>query len=932
MSRTNPTQKQGWNVFCILACCALFGMWMMHVVDNYKVITILAAAAVAIFFLTLDIRPLKRLPALLLCGYVLYSGLSGLWAISGKFYLREYSKILIAFAFFLAIAMRKEMSERWVRRIMELVAGTAAIFSALSVEAAATGLTQMILKSNEALSGLGMQFSDRLVGILGNANMLSSILGVGIFASLALLCGAENDRQKDIYAVLLAINAFSFLLAFSMGGTFCFAVAIVCYLIFAGKQRTSVLLRMLEGAIPTLIWGGLASQLFNRGGVWNLLPLAMLVLNCATVVLLERKAALGLSEWLQRRQKLTVVLLVSVAVLGIAYVVAGYFLSGPFTFQENVSLRRSAYPESGVHTLSIEADGDVNVVVISQNMSEVMMHTNTVLYSGKADQAQFTVPDGTEVCYFTFTAAEGTTIHEASIDGTQDIRLNYLLLPDFIADRIQGLWANQNAIQRTVFFVDGMKIFRQHPVLGSGVGAFETALTSVQDFYYVTRYVHNHYIQILLENGLPGLLLFAGGLLSLAVLLWRRRRDQDGSALSWAYPALWAALTMVAAHSAVEVSMSNITFLTYAYTIFGLILVVCPEKEAEPQQAEQPVRKKKGKDVQKNVRPNGVRWVCAAFPIVFAFTICLNIVARTIATAPVANVDDAFSQFERAATIDPYEGNDAKLSYVITAVDELTPARQEQADKYAAQLMECQSNSIPQSLVYYYLSTGQYSMAVQAAEKGAIYSASDSAIWTNIIEQLNTQFTAIDTQALQGEEGEALLAQLLDYYHTLQERNQSSMDTIALTESNKNFFSKLLNLEQGEGETIESLSSLLFRSWLSCDADNDGVSDQIAMLEDASVGENGAISLQAEGKIGITVDISNSMIAQVTVECDDPAAVTIFDQQTGEWLPPDTAENGQAVFPVILYGTTDSDAYTFELSTAASQTFSRIEIVNEVTE
>lgn len=933
MKKNYPAQEQRWSIAYILACCGLFGIWLLHIVDNYKVITVLAGIMAVVLLLTLDIRPLKRLSVSLLCGYVLYSGLSGFWAMSGKFYLREYSKIFIAFVFFLAIVMRQEMSGRWVRRILGLVAGTAAVFSALSVEAAATRLTQILLKSNAAFAGLNMEFSDRLVGILGNPNILASILGVGIFASLALLCGAETPRERDASAVLLALNAFSFLLAFSMGGTFCFGVAVIVYLIFAGKQRAAILIRMLEGAVPALLWGGLASLLFNRGGVWNVLPLVVLALNCATVVLLERKAAPHMIAVFEQRQKLAGILIAAVAVLGIAYVVAGYNLSGPFTFQDS-TLRRGAYPEAGTHTLSVVASGDVNVVITSQNMSEVMMHTETIVYTGPADQAQFTVPESSKVCYFTFSAAQDTVLSEASIDGSESIRLKYLLLPGFIADRLQGLWANQNAIQRVVFFQDGMEIFRQHPVLGSGVGSFETAVTSVQEFYYTTRYVHNHYIQILLETGVPGLLLFVGSLLSLAVLLWKRGRERDGGAQSWAYPALWASLAMVVAHSAVEVSMSNIVFLTYVYVVFGLIVVMCPDKKPVEEVPEVPAKKRKGKAVEQEPAPRAVRFGCAALPAFFALTVCLNLVANAIMSAPSADLDGALSQYVVAATIDPYEKNDAKLSYLLNAVDELTPARQQQADQYASELMEVQSNSIPRALVYYYLSSGQYVMSVQAAQKAAVYSATDSNVWNNIIELFRTQFTSVDTQALQGEDGKALLNELLAYYQMLQQHNQSSMDTIQLTPANINFFNKLLNLEQADGsESFDTINSrLLFRSWLSCDADGNGVPDQFTAFQNAHVGEGGSVELEAGGTVSVTVDAGEALITEVTVSCANPESVLLLDQASGQWIQPDTAENGMAVFPVILYEKGEQNEYTFQLSTSVPQTFSTIEILSGVTE
>lgn len=83
------------------------------------------------------------------------------------------------------------------------------------------------------------------------------------------------------------------------------------------------------------------------------------------------------------------------------------------------------------------------------------MHTSTVLYQGALDQASFTVPEDSMVVYFNFTASQAVSLDSVSYtgaNGSDSVPLGYKLLPSFIANRLQGLWANQNAIQRLVFF------------------------------------------------------------------------------------------------------------------------------------------------------------------------------------------------------------------------------------------------------------------------------------------------------------------------------------------------------------------------------------------------------------------------------------------------------------------------------------------------
>ncbi len=118
-----------------------------------------------------------------------------------------------------------------------------------------------------------------------------------------------------------------------------------------------------------------------------------------------------------------------------------------------------------------------------------MMHTDTTLYEGPLSQAAFTVPEDSSIVWFVL-EGDGALSSLSLSDGTE-VPLGYKLLPGFAANRLQGLWANQNFIQRLVFFRDGLKIWRERPLTGWGVGGVEGRLTAVQSFYYESKYIHN---------------------------------------------------------------------------------------------------------------------------------------------------------------------------------------------------------------------------------------------------------------------------------------------------------------------------------------------------------------------------------------------------------------------------------------------------------
>lgn len=816
----------GFPTWATVLLCAVFAvLGMVHLTGSYKVLTLLIGLGMIALLCFADLKPLKNVSTLLLLAYVVFSGFTIFWAMSGKFFLREYSKIFAATAVFLFVVLVRRSSLRFRRHVMTVIAGISSLYAIANVEAATTGLIRALLSGLPSMAGVdfGFESGTRLTGIFGNANSMATVLAFGILFSIALLCSAEGKGERSLFAGMLSINAYAFLLAFSMGALACFVLAVLVYLISAGSGRMAALLRMLEAAVPTLLCAFAAFPFFNREGAALYLPLLFLILDLVLVILLEQKVIPRALTALAGKQKAALLMVIVVILLAAGYIVAGYHLTGAYSFGE--TLERSAYPDPGQHTLSVDAAGDVNVTILSQDRSQTMMHTNTELYSGSASDASFTVPEGSMVCFFTFEAEPGTVLRSASVDGTESIPLKYTLLPGFAANRLQGLWANENAIQRGVFMEDGWKLFRLSPVIGNGVGAFETGVSSVQSFYYETKYVHNHYIQTMLESGVVGLVCFAGTILTLAAALWKKHRAEMDPEFSFAYPAFWAALVMAAAHAAIEVSLSIVVDLCFVYALFGLIVRDCgtipgrkPVEEAPPAPPVEPptAKGKKKKQLQKKVpekpvekKRNPLPHIAAILlPALFLLTLCGNLWAISIESKSASSETEFFENLELAAKVDLYEKNDAKLSYVMAQLSTENPgAHLDRANEYAAELSQVQSNSIPQYLVSFYLGTQQYERAIDAAIQGASYSASNPKVWNAGASLLGEALLAPEASPLLTGD-KALLGKLSDYCEMLTQHNAEAMEPIALEDTAAQFFETAERITDCDGSP-EAIAAIL---------------------------------------------------------------------------------------------------------------------------
>lgn len=698
-------------------------------------------------------------PITVLALVVLMDIVSSLYAVSGKFALYELLKVVTAFclAMLLLAFIGEDHPERKAAVILE---GCAAIAGLVSIDLISTRwistpvLTVLSWFTPDYADLTVVEAGARITSIFMSPNVFAGCMGIGVLLSLGLAVSSEKPGGRAAHLVCLSVNALAFVLAFSMGACLTIIPAFLVLLALTGKeQRTGLLLLMVETLLVTAAAAFPIS--LTSMTAWNgVRPIPLLCLTggaaalCALDLLLGRRLAARLAGHGKAVLCLTAAILAGLVV----FIIAACSLTTGITIAPREVLRRSAYPAPGTYTLAAQTSRDLVVTIESQNRADTMMHSSTVLYKGPLSEAEFTVPEDSLVVWFRFKPQKATEIEFLAYEGENgsgSVPLGYRLLPGFIANRLQGLRVNQNAIQRFVFFEDGLKLFLRSPIIGLGLGAFENGVRGVQTFRYDTRYAHNHYIQTMAETGIIGLVLFLALLALSALAVWRGRNRPLA-------PALGAALVFIAGHAMVEFTFSMYSYLPMAFGVFAAITLCCGDALPLPAWAEK-----------KSVQTGTTLGICG---MLLAFLVLLgcNISAHNTAASAVS-----LEQLEQAAALDPFERADYMLSYVVwvtgTDMDEET---QRKADNYAARLEKIDSNSIPIYLAEYYLAAGRVEQGMAMAEQYVRYVSADSAIWQQTFDLLEGYEQ--DTEAYRA--GVARIADLFDAW------NEENMGEISLNE------------------------------------------------------------------------------------------------------------------------------------------------------
>ena len=722
----------------------------------------------AAFLFYSKLRSRLQPPVLAMALFVLMDIVSCFYAASKKFALYEVLKVVAAFclALLLLAFIGKKEPERRAAVLLECFAAIAGL---VSIDLLSTRWI-----SGPALAFLGQFSTDymdlivveegvRMTSVFIYPNAFADIMGIGVLLALGLTVTSERRVDRAGHLVCLSMSALAFVLTFSMGASLMILPAFLVILLLTGKdRRIELFLLMLETLLVTLLSAfPISATSMTAWNGFRPVPLLCTIGGAAALCALDLLAGQRLAARLAGREKAVFGLIAGLAAMVVAFVIAAYNLTTGITLQPGEALRRSIYPAPGTYVVTAQIDGEPVVTIQSQNREGTMMHTYSTLYQGPLSQASFTVPEDSMVVWLSIDASGETRIDSALYtgeNGSGRVPLEYRLLPGFIANRIQGLWANQNAIQRFVFFEDGLKLFRRSPLIGRGLGGYANGLRSVQSFDYVTKYAHNDYIQALAETGLVGFLLFVTMFAVSALSVWRGRKRPMA-------PALGAALVFVMFHCSVDG-----IFVQYAalFMAFGLIATIgLYFGDTLPLPAW----------MKKESTRHGIALGVCAMLVVFGVQLSRNMMAWNLVNDPTD-----FSQLAQAAALDPFEKADYMLTYVLQASEaDVSEEIRQQADVYAARLEKIDSNSIPIYLAEYYFVTGRTEQAFAMAEQYVAYVSADAAVWQKTFDLL--EMYEQDTQEYRS--AAAHIADLMD------EWNARNMGYILLNEETQNFIARI---------------------------------------------------------------------------------------------------------------------------------------------
>lgn len=706
-------------------------------------------------------------------------GCAAIYSHFGDYAVAEYQKFLPAFA--LGVFVLARATEGNVRKMLWGMAAVCGLIGFLCVDAEDGGA--VFTAFNAVVEALGGSFSSvefttasRITGIYNDANVSASILALGALLSLYLANTACVLWKRALACWLLGLSAMAFFLSVSRGAMLCFALALLVWLLAAGKgRRLPLFFRMVCAAVVVMALS-LPAMARLHSGSW--VPDALTAVSGLVIFALDWAVVQRLARALAGRTKALGIAGAVLAVAVVGYAAAAMTVTGAYTLGGSGQMARTLTLAPGTYALSGDWDGSLTAQVVAQSKTDLLSRegAGTMLYYGDLKDTSFTVTGEEFRLSLVVYGEQGAQIRNITLSDGTSLKLGYPLLPVFVADRLQdSLRTSNSLLQRLQFFSDGWKLFGRAPVFGSGLGSTEGLLTSVQSYYYESKYVHNHLLQFLDDTGVVGLAAFLTLALGSAWTLLRRvRKEHCGLAA-----VLLGCLVMMNTHSLMEINFSTRAYQCLAYPLLVLPAALWAK----------PLTAKAGK-------------VCGAvaacllwgYSAVFGgLFLAHRSAVRTLQNGiPTDSADVFLSTCQNLAGRDVFDHEYAQMMYVANAVNLDNSKYNGVMAKYVKSLRASGTYTACSDLCrYYYLPRGEWEELFACSREGIAQEASNADVWNYQLDFYRTEVLP----AIGAGDAETYLSGVLALRDYLNDYSRGRLEEIRLSEENREFLQTVSELD-----------------------------------------------------------------------------------------------------------------------------------------
>ncbi|QZY55541.1 O-antigen ligase family protein [Crassaminicella profunda] len=673
-------------------------------------------------------------------------------------------------------------------------------------------------------------------------NALASYLFALFIVALGLLQNSKNIKEKFFYSGIANLFIFTFIPTFSRGMWILAPIIAIVYLALVPKnKKIETFIYGLIMGIPAIVFSSIFIKGIEKSNVfvqWGLVIVSILG-TIGVVYLCEKKLRSfrgNLCKYVFVRGLIVIFILSILG--GIAF-----NTTQPLTLSnvENENNEwRSIYRNISDVFQNEEYRLEVNVTVKNpkdkpyagridiysvNDEGELERLTQKNIVESKPLILNFTTTDTTEVIriyfrnYYSNTEVifnEAELYDEQKAEKIKDIKLKYKYIPESLVARINSYSANDNSIQaRTNFYRDGFNVIKDYSILGAGGGAWETLYFTYQSYLYWTTQAHNYFMQLWIEIGILGLIVY---ITFIGILLWNMYKgikNLDNVKTKLMQVTICTGWLTLFIHSIMDFDLSLGAISILLWTLLGLT-----------NQSQLNIKKKEIN--------NRLRYIPMMICMLLVIG-CWNLnfgqknIKKAIVYVQSNDIQNAIQYFERATKNDPFNGfYHMDLASLYAMIGKQEKQYSEKAIKEIKRAVELESYNVKvlKKAAQIYMQMGELDKGLDYMDKAVKVQPMNP---DNYADQTQTYLAVgkhyIDTN---NQKGIAIIAdEIPNLKAVLNNNSQSSLHPFKY---DKNLHNQLQKLDyfweyKNNMEKLKGLNKVIVYSQFNMDLDKNGIPD-----------------------------------------------------------------------------------------------------------
>ncbi|WP_041720197.1 O-antigen ligase family protein [Alkaliphilus metalliredigens] len=580
---------------------------------------------------------------------------------------------------------------------------------------------------------------NRIASTFQYPNTLAALMMALFFIVTGLQSQEENSWKKYFYATSGFLMIFTFIFTYSRAAWMMLPIFALLYIAFApGKSRTDGIFYMIAVAVPNILilqpfTSSLSAEEANLGGI-IIVAVGMLVFAVLYMGLEIVKRKLT-----EKHQRLIYVLLAVIFVAAGGFVYVALNITEPLTFDNTtVSENRTNQIQRTIQQVDPLSQYELQLQVESTSIDESQWPWRVQIYGvDEAGQRQLleqrigeinesgevripfdTLERTTDVVLYlrnqhpeTKVTFEQVSLYDNQDNLIKDVKLSYKYLPETLVSRFNAIDLSEgSSTTRFAYYRDSLSIFKEHPLIGAGGGAWSGIYTKYQSEPYHSTEAHNYYSQTLVETGMVGITLITGLIVLIATLGYYAMKGKNIVQYS-----IVMGIIALLGHSAIDFNFSYLSIALILWVLIGL-LDVTPLKQLKG------LKSLKEREFKVGGQLSALVITLPLLLVTLSFYSAHQASGQGIYAMETGDHQRGFQLLESAVTRDPFNENlrldyaqvlrgivteDGQANFMKEAEEQLL-----NAEKYAPYKPE-----VLQRLAGYYLSTGNFAQAEVYVEK-----------------------------------------------------------------------------------------------------------------------------------------------------------------------------------------------------------------------